>query len=172
MDPSDCVQPGTGADHRGAVTFLDGATPLGTVQVTPFATPVTQGSARLVTAALRAGRHSLTAKYDGDVTSSPFGFFFTTGSTSPAVTETVNPAVAADVTPLMSVTTLRLPNNQALVLVRNKTGRAIGAPLYLEVTGLPATVGLLGRSGFTVAHGPPHSPFVSNNVTLLPGGFV
>src|SRR5262245_66421048 len=139
MDPSDCVQPGTGADHRGAVTFLDGATPLGTVQVTPSATTVTQGGARLVTAALRVGGHSLTARYSGDETSILVGAFVTNGSTSPAVTEAVNPAVAARLTPFVAVARLRLPNSQVFVLVKNKTARAIKVRLYVVLNGLPVS---------------------------------
>src|SRR5262249_29074356 len=59
----DNLQPGSGADMRGRVTFLDGGFPLGTINVTPSATNVTLGKAQLTTSALGPGSHSLTARY-------------------------------------------------------------------------------------------------------------
>jgi hypothetical protein len=121
------------------------------------------------------GVHSLTAQYSGE-----FSFFDGTesarGSTSNAVTEVVNTEVvnmevAADVTALVRVTTLRLPNREAVVLVTNKSRQTIGGPLYLEITGLPKSVHLLSKHGTIHAHTPKGSPFVADNVTLGPGGF-
>ncbi len=166
---SDNLQPGTGSDRVGSVTFLDGTVELGTVVVMPSATNATQGSARLTTRALRPGHHSLTAKYGGD--SYGMLFEFTAGSTSPAVTEVVNPEVAADVTPSVRVTTVRLPDHQAVVLVKNKTAAPISGPLYLVLTGMPGTVRLLNPHGTVRAHNPKGSSYLTDNVTLLPGGF-
>jgi hypothetical protein len=86
------------------------------------------------------------------------------------VSEVVNPAVAADVTALVRVTTLRLPGHEALVLVQDRSRQPVGGPLYLELTGLPASVRLLARHGTTTAHRPKGSPYVIEKVLLLPGG--
>ena len=65
--------PGAGAP-TGTVTFLDGTTVLGTV-------PLTGLTAALTTAGLGAGRHVITARYDGDPNFAP--------ATSAALAETV-----------------------------------------------------------------------------------
>jgi len=70
------VAPGTGRP-TGPVTFLDGATVLGSDMLIA-------GSARLQTSALSVGPHRLTAHYQGDPN---FG-----ASTSPPVTETISKA--------------------------------------------------------------------------------
>jgi hypothetical protein len=57
------------------VTFLDGATPLGT------GTLNASGVATFSTSALSVGTHSITAAYDGDTNDA--------GSTSAALTQTV-----------------------------------------------------------------------------------
>jgi hypothetical protein len=63
------------------------------------------------------------------------------------------------------------------VLVRshgteNNTGQTITGPLDLEIIDLPKSVHLLGKHGVTRTHGPKGSPFVKDNVTLGPGGFI
>jgi hypothetical protein len=168
----DGVQPGGGDARRGTVQFLDGSTSLGTLFVTPSSTIFTQGSAQLTTSALGVGTHSLTARYSGDSSSFSLIVISTAGSTSSAVTEVVNPLIAPDVTALVKVSTMRLPGDEALVMVKDKAGRTISGPLYLEITGLPKTVKLLTKHGITHAHRPRHSPFVTDNVTLGPGGFI
>jgi hypothetical protein len=60
----------------GAVTFKDGTTVLGTKRLS-------SGKATLTTSALAAGKHSITAVYGGDADFA--------GSTSPVLTQTVNP---------------------------------------------------------------------------------
>ena len=72
------VTPSSGT--TGSVQFLDGGNLLGTVALSA-------GSASLTTAALTAGTHSITASYSGN---SNF-----TGSTSSAVSQTVNKASTA-----------------------------------------------------------------------------
>jgi hypothetical protein len=156
------------------VQFFDGSTSLRTVTVKPSSTNSKQGSAQLTTSALGIGTHSLAAQYSGDP-SLDITLPGTAGSSSNAVSEVVNapvPPRAADVTGLMKVSTMHLPGNEALVMVKDKTGQTISGPLYLEITGLPPQVKLLTRHGFTHAHRPRHSPFVTDNVTLGPGGFV
>jgi len=65
------------ASATGTVNFLDGSTTLGT-------STISAGKATLSTSSLTAGTHSLTAVYSGDA--------IDLGSTSAALTQTVNPA--------------------------------------------------------------------------------
>jgi hypothetical protein len=164
----DDAQPGTGTSPQGTVTFFDGAALLATIIVTPGPTP-TQGTAQLTTSALGIGTHSLTAQYSGDVFQ---GVLVTFGSTSNTVSEVVSPTVATDVTGLTKVTIRQLPGNEALVTVTNKSHQSIGGPLELEITGLPKTVHLLGRHGTVHAHRPKGSLFVTEKMSLEPGGIV
>jgi len=71
------VAPAYGVNATGTVTFLDGATSLGTASVS-------NNSAQITVSTLSVGTHSVTAKYSGD---SNF-----TGSTSAVLSQTVNPA--------------------------------------------------------------------------------
>jgi hypothetical protein len=73
------VQFSSGSSPTGNVTFFDGSTTLGTVALSG-------SSAQLATTSLAAGTHSIAAQYSGD---SHF-----TGSTSSALTQTVNSVVA------------------------------------------------------------------------------
>jgi hypothetical protein len=68
-----------GGNPTGTVTFFDGAASIGTDSLNPA------GKANLATSALSAGSHSITAVYAGDTAY--------IGSTSPALTQTVNAAV-------------------------------------------------------------------------------
>src|SRR5262249_55648264 len=70
------VPPATGTP-TGTVTFLDGASTLGTASLS-------SGRATLATSALSVGNHTITVSYAGD---SNFA-----GSTSAAITQTVNKA--------------------------------------------------------------------------------
>jgi hypothetical protein len=74
------VQPPTGITASGTVTFLDGATSLGTA-------PVSNNSAQLAVSGLSLGSHSITASYGGNANLS--------GSASSVLTETVNQAATA-----------------------------------------------------------------------------
>ncbi len=74
---------GAGATPTGAVTFLDGGAPLGTVTLNGA------GQATLATSSLSAGSHAITASYGGN---SSFGI-----STSAAVAQQVNTATSATV---------------------------------------------------------------------------
>jgi hypothetical protein len=125
----------------------------------------TRGDAQLTTPALGGGTHNLTAQYSGGGVP---GVLFTAGSTSSAVSETVIPNVAANVSGLVRVTVQHLPGNEALVKVKNKTGQTITGPLYLEITGLPKRVKLLSQHGTVHAHTPKGSPFVTESLTLPP----
>ena len=71
------IQTAFGGSATGTVTFLDGTTSLGTATVS-------SNAAQLAVSGLPAGSHSITAKYNGDANFS--------GSTSAALTETVNQA--------------------------------------------------------------------------------
>lgn len=85
------VQAGSGISVAGMVTFLDGSLGLGTVALA-------NGSAQLTTSTLAPGAHTLTAVYNDN------GNF--AGSTSAAITETINP--------LNTTTTLTASVNPAL----------------------------------------------------------
>ena len=170
--PMDTLQPGLGVP-AGTITFLDGPTSLGKVKVTPTAGTTNQGTAQLTTLGLGAGTHSLTAAYSGEITTVPL-ILVISASTSPAVSETINPlplptpAAPVDVTSLVSVSVRRgLLHGQQLVTVTNTSGQAITGPLYLVFSRLPRRVRLRGASGATQAH----NPFLLDAVTLLPGGY-
>jgi len=76
------VQPGSGSGPTGSITFLDGSATLGTATIS-------NGAAQLAISTLGGGSHSITAKYSGDTNF--------TGSTSPAIAETVNQAASSTV---------------------------------------------------------------------------
>jgi hypothetical protein len=62
---ADNLQPGTGLPV-GQVTFLDGATTLGTATVHPMTGSTTAGMAQFTASGLGAGTHALTAHYGGE----------------------------------------------------------------------------------------------------------
>jgi V8-like Glu-specific endopeptidase len=68
----------------GAVTFLDGSTPLGTATLVSPNDGTFTSSASLTTSAFAVGSHTITAAYGGNA--------YLLASTSPALTQTVNPA--------------------------------------------------------------------------------
>ena len=74
------ITPQFGGSATGSVTFLDGATPLGS-------SPVSGNSASLNVSTLTVGSHSLTASYGGDANIS--------GNTSPVVTEGISKATSS-----------------------------------------------------------------------------
>jgi hypothetical protein len=74
------IQTAFGGNATGTFTFLDGTTSLGTATVS-------SNAAQLSLSSLPVGSHSITAKYNGDTNFS--------GSTSAAITQTVNPASTA-----------------------------------------------------------------------------
>lgn len=71
------IQTAFGGSATGTVTFLDGTVSLGTATVS-------SNAAQLAVSSLSAGSHSITSKYNGDANFS--------GSTSAALTQTVNQA--------------------------------------------------------------------------------
>jgi hypothetical protein len=74
------IQTAFGGNATGTINFLDGTTSLGTATVS-------SNAAQLSVSTLSAGSHSITAKYNGDTNFS--------GSTSAALTQTVNQAATA-----------------------------------------------------------------------------
>ena len=68
------INPASGSDPTGTVTFMDGATPLGTVAVS-------SKKATLATSSLALGSHTITATYSGDATYA---------GSSDSLTQTVN----------------------------------------------------------------------------------
>jgi hypothetical protein len=169
----DQVQPGAGLFTAGKVTFFDGGNQIGSpVNVTPKRGTTNQGTAQLTTS-LALGNHSLTASYSGDSDITTMGSADTAASNSGAVLEVVNlamnPAQAMDVTAQAPVTARKnLPGGQVLVTVTNESVQTIQGPLFLVFTHLPKKVHVKGAAGMTQTH----SPFLEDEVTLLPSGFV
>ena len=100
------VAPAYGGNATGTFTFLDGATSLGTASVS-------NNTAQLAISTLSVGTHSVTAKYSGD---SNF-----TGSTSAALSQTVNPATTTT------------------TVVTNLNPSTYGQPVSFSVTVQPPT---------------------------------
>src|SRR6266581_2175518 len=90
------VAPGAGSPS-GTVTFLDGATALGSGTLSG-------GTATFTTSALAIGSHSITASYGGDTNFN--------GSTSAVLTQTVNPVTGVSIN-----TTIRDSTNAAVTSV-------------------------------------------------------
>jgi hypothetical protein len=126
MNPSQVGQPVTltatvtasvagAATPTGTVTFRDGATVLGTAALDP------SGRAAFTTAGLAAGTHSLTAAYGGDARSA--------ASTSPALSQTVNPAPSAAATSTaLSSSRNPAPAGQLVTFTAQVTSGASGVP--------------------------------------------
>jgi hypothetical protein len=155
-----------------SVTFLDGMTTLGTASPKPTGGPNHESRAQFSTSALVPGSHAITAKYSGgfDV----INLLNNGGSTSNAVAELVTPAVAADVSALVSAVRIPVPGQRGgtfqLITLQNHSGGTVLGPLYLVLDGLPAKVRLRNASGSAQKHGHPGDPFLTDDVTLNPGG--
>lgn len=120
------VQPPGSGSATGTITFLDGTTTIGTVTVA-------NNLAQLNISTLSVGSHTLTAKYSGD---SNFA-----GSTSIAVTETVNQAATTT-----TITSSATPSaySQSVTfsasLAPNYGGTATGTFTFLDATTSVGTV--------------------------------
>jgi hypothetical protein len=163
---------GTDLFVTDSVTFLDGMTTLGTASPKATGGPNHESRAQFTTAGLAVGSHAITAKYSGGF--DPIMLLFNDASTSGAVSEVVTPAVAADVSALVSVVRVPVPGQGGgtlqLVTLQNHSGGAVVGPLYLVLDGLPAKVRLKNASGSAQKHGHPGDPFLMDDVTLNPGG--
>jgi hypothetical protein len=155
-----------------SVTFLDGMTTLGTASPKPTGGPNHESRAQFTTSALTPGSHAITAKYSGgfDV----INLLNNGGSTSNAVAEVVPPAVAADVSALVSAVRVPVPGQRGgtfqVITLHNNSGGTVAGPLYVVLDGLPARVRLKNASGGAQKHGKPGDPFLVDDVTLNPGG--
>ena len=89
------VRPGAGTP-TGTVTFNDGTTTLGTGTLSGGVATLTVPSTSPVIAALAVGTHSITAVYLGNLNDG--------GSTSSALTQTVNPLTAANLQTVLATT--------------------------------------------------------------------
>ena len=122
---------GSTAAPTGTVTFLDGATVLGTA-------PLSAGAATFSTASLAVGTHSLTASYGGDTTNA--------ASTSNAVSEVIHSNVVATSSTL-SVTPNPAVAGQAVqftaqVTPATGTGVPTGTVTFLDGTSTLGTAAL------------------------------
>jgi hypothetical protein len=155
-----------------SVTFLDGMTTLGTATPKPTGGPNHESTAQFTTSALALGSHAITAKYSGGF--DPIMLLFNDTSTSSVVNEVVSSAVAADVSALVSAVRVRVPGQGGgsfqLITLQNHSGGTVVGPLYLVLDGLPAKVRLTNASGSAQQHGHPGDPFLTDDVTLDPGG--
>jgi len=107
----------------GDVTFADGATPLATVPLDGA------GTAVLVTSALTAGSHTLTASYAGDAGNDPSSDEVTQvvnnppTATTTKVTSTANPSVAGKAVALKATVTGAAPTGKVTF---SESGRTLG----------------------------------------------
>jgi hypothetical protein len=97
---------GTGAFPTGNVEFLRGTAVIGSGAINPAT-----GQATLTTSALAGGSHSITVRYPGDVNYA--------GSTSPAITQTVNRPTA---TPTVASSSSSSTYGQSVTLTSRVTG--------------------------------------------------
>ena len=139
----------------GTVTFLDGATALGTSAVDA------SGVARLVTT-LAPGSDSITAIYNGD------------GGSATSKASALTQAVSPDVTSLLALEfgakKRRRGGFVQSVTIHNFGSNAISGPLVLVLGGLGHKVRLVNASGATQRISPPGSPFLSAGAGGLGSG--
>ncbi len=146
------------APHRGVVTFLDGATPLGTGNLN------SSGMAFFSTTALAAGAHSITASYGGDNNHST--------SVSSAVTVTVEANPVATSTSLTasaaSITTGQSVTFTAQVLAQSGSSIPTGTVAFLDGSTILGTVPLNpnGMASFVAAA----LPAGTHSITASYGG--
>ena len=125
----------SGNNPGGNVTFKDGATTLGTTALTGTGNTKT---ASYTTAALTSGAHSITAVYAGDT--------LNLTSTSSALAQTVNSALAATSTTL-SASTLNPTLGASITLSANVTGTTpTGSVVFMDGAVTLGTVALTGNT--------------------------
>jgi YVTN family beta-propeller protein len=134
----------------GTVTFDDGTTALGT------ATLDSTGKAMLTTSSLAAGSHSITAVYGGNTDFA--------SSTSPALTETINPATFTLSTTTPSASINAGQSAQFKLTVTPKGDET--TPVTFSCSGLPA----MSSCSFVPATVTPGSNRVSTTLTLATTG--
>ena len=114
------IQPPGNGTATGTVTFLDGATSLGTVNVS-------NNLAQFSVPTLSLGSHTLTAQYSGDTKFA--------GSTSAPITETVNPSVTTTtVSPNINPSNLGQSIVITAVVVPSAGGTVTGTVTFLDGT--------------------------------------
>ena len=119
------VQPPGSGSATGTVTFFDGATSLGSVNVS-------NNLAQLSVPTLSLGSHTLTAQYSGDTKFA--------GSTSAPVIETVNPSVTTTtVSPNINPSNLGQPIVFTAVVVPSAGGTTTGTVTFLDGTTILGT---------------------------------
>jgi YVTN family beta-propeller protein len=137
--------PGT-STPTGTVTFNDGSTTLGT------GTLNASGIATYTTSSLAAGQHSITAVYAGDTNN--------VGSTSPVLTQTVNPA---DFALTFNPTSKTITAGQSATFTLTVTPQgSFTSPISFSCTGLPA----LATCAFSPASVTPNSSTVTSTLTI------
>ena len=122
----------SGGTPAGIVTFLDGATSIGTAYLSG-------GTAALTTADLTVGLHSITAAYGGDTnftgsSSSAVGQTVNKGATTTAVTPSANPSVPGQSVTFTATVSVTSP----------ASGSPIGTVTFLDGATSLGTVSLSG----------------------------
>ncbi len=120
------VTSGTAGSITGTVTFMDGTTTLGT------GTVGSNGQATFTTSSLAVGSHSITAVYSGNTSYA--------GSTSSALTETINPVTLASSTTSLATSASTASYGQSVTFTATVT----------PSTGVTATGTVTFKSGSTV----------------------
>jgi VCBS repeat-containing protein len=131
----------TSGTPTGTVTFLDGATTLGT------ATLDSTGAGSFTTSSLAVGNHSITASYSGDI--------HFNASTSSAFTQIVNldvPTVAVNVSPNPSVFGQPLVATATVSATAPGSGTPTGTVMFLDgITSLGTANLVNGQASFTIS---------------------
>ena len=146
----------TGSGATGTVTFMEGAATLGTG-------PLSSGTAVFSTSALAVGVHTITAVYAGDASFS--------GSTSPALTQTVIP-MSLQVTPATNMASVGNPGGPFSPSSFQYQFSANSGSLNYSISGLPSWLDVSSSSG-TVTTSPTTVTFTvnSNANSLAIGGY-
>jgi hypothetical protein len=143
----------------GTVTFLDGATVLGSASLNG------QGQAVLMLplTPLAPGTHAFTASYSGDQTFAP-----SSGTSPPQiiVDQPVQDATAQVAIALGGIRHHGGLLEQTVALTDIFTGSLLEAPISFVLRGLSPQITVVNRTGRLIAHRPRHAPYVD----AVPGG--
>jgi hypothetical protein len=127
------VTSGTAGSITGTVTFMDGSTTLGT------GTVGSNGQATVSTSSLAVGSHSITAVYSGNTSYA--------GSTSSALSETINQATS---TTSVSTSAVSITAGQSVTFtatVVSSTGIAVGGTVTFKDGSTTLGTGTVGSNG-------------------------
>jgi ankyrin repeat protein len=146
------ITPQYGVPATGTVTFLDGVTSLGTINVAG-------NSASLTLNSLSVGTHSMTAVYSGDgnvasSSSSPIAQMVNKASTSPTVVSSANPSTRGQPITFTVTVSSQFPGNTPTgTITLKKNGVALGTyPLSFGVASYTISTFPLGSYSITALY--------------------